>query len=159
MDSSPESAPAPAAAPATAFSGGQPSTPDIGTRIAQFLALRDKIAAIKEEQAKALQPFNAAKAKLEEILQEHLKTANLDSIRVKGIGTAYKATESSATVQDADAFRSFVLQTGDWDMADIRANKAHVRKHIEKHGNVPPGVKFTQAVTINVRRDSAGSAE
>jgi hypothetical protein len=126
----------------------------LGKRLRQFIAIRDKISEVKKVQAEALKPFETAKAQLEAALTELLNIAGSDSQTVRGVGTVYRATESSATIADGEVFRQFVIESQSWDCVDWRANKTGVRAHIKAHQAVPPGVNFSQMQKIGVRRDS-----
>ena len=68
-----------------------------------------------------------------------------------GIGTVYRNTSDSATVQDKAEFREWVESTGNWDVVDMRANKTVVRDMLNK-GELVPGVKFTSTHTVGIRR-------
>jgi hypothetical protein len=60
--------------------------------------------------------------------------------------------KSTATVKDRDAFFKFALQTRNLEVMDIKANKRVVKELQEKNGVAVPGVKFTEIISIGVRR-------
>ena len=68
------------------------------------------------------------------------------------VGTVYKKTEVSCSVEDPSAFRDFVEQNSNWAAIDLRANKTFVREMMEKEGSTPPGIKVTTMVNVGVRR-------
>jgi hypothetical protein len=54
-------------------------------------------------------------------------------------------------VKDRDAFFRYALQTRQFDLMSIAANKSLVRELQEK-GTQVPGVNYTEVLTIGVRR-------
>lgn len=122
-------------------------------RVGQYIALRDKIAQIKEEQEKALKPYTDALLKLNTVLLEHLITTGVDSVTVRGVGTVYKNTKDSATVADGAEFRRFIIGGELWDLIDWRANTPSVKAYMEENdGTPPPGLNFRRSVAVGVRR-------
>lgn len=121
-------------------------------KVAAYIKLRDHIKQAKEEFEKSIEKPKLAMAKLEADLLDDLNNSGADSIAAKGIGTVYRNTQYSATVEDRDAFIKFVNEAG-WDAVDLKANKSFVREYVEEKGEIPPGVKFTQVATVGVRRN------
>lgn len=127
-----------------------PVTP--AKRVEQYILLRDKIKAIQERHKAELAPLNDALFKVNGMLLNHLNEIGSDSITVKGVGTAYKKTTSSATLADAAEFRRHVIGTESWELVDMKANAPKVAEYIAEHGDVPPGVNFTTRTDVGVRR-------
>jgi hypothetical protein len=119
--------------------------------IAMYIKLRDHIKQAQDEFEKSLERPKAGMKKLESMLLDHLNTNKLDNLAAKGIGTAYRNTSHSATVEDREAFKAFMESNDAWALADIRANKKTCREAVEKGVEVP-GVKLTSVVTVGVRR-------
>lgn len=131
----------------------------LAKRIAQLFQMRAKIAEIKEAQKKALAPYTDAEDKLEALITEALQTMGTTSTAVRGIGTVYLGSESTASVADMDALKRHVIGSQEFDLVDFRANKVAVREWIGAHeGNTPPGVNFSTRVRLGVRKDSSGAA-
>jgi hypothetical protein len=127
---------------------------DIAGRVAQYIALRDKINAIKEEHKKILEPYNDALDKLNEVLLNHLNEIKSDSASVNGIGTVYRTAKASASLADAQAFMDFVIENQTWDLLDRRANVTAVQDYMHEHaGELPPGVNFNRRFVAGVRRN------
>lgn len=118
--------------------------------VAMYIKLRNYKKAAQEEFDKSMERPNAGLKKLESMLLKHLNENELDNVSAKGIGTAYRNTSHSATVEDRESFRAYIVDNDAWALADIRANKKTVREALEKGVEVP-GVKFTSVVTIGVR--------
>jgi len=119
--------------------------------VALYIKLRDHIKQATDEFDKSLERPRAGMKKLESALLDHLNVNKLDNVSAKGIGTAYRNTTHSATVEDREVFRKFINDNDAWALADIRANKKTVREAVEA-GTEVPGVKLTSVVTIGVRR-------
>jgi hypothetical protein len=124
---------------------------DIEKYVERFIKLRDKIKAIGEKHKAELAPYEEAKKQLEAIFADHLSRANVTSSKTAA-GTVMALDRASATIEDTDAFRSFVVNNGEWDLADMRANTPAVEKFLEDQQALPPGVKMSRFRTISVRR-------
>ncbi|WP_020095734.1 hypothetical protein [Methylobacterium sp. 285MFTsu5.1] len=129
-----------------------PQVVDLGVYIAKYLQLRDKIKAIKDRHKAELAPYNEAKEVLEGMFLRHLNTVGSDSSATKGVGTVYRTTKRSATIQDIEEFRKFVLANGAWDLVDFKANAPAVADFVEQSAAPPPGVNFSQSFEVGVRR-------
>lgn len=125
---------------------------DVGHYIGKYLQLRDKIKEIKDRHKKELEPFNDAKEKLEAMFLAHLNAVGSDSSATKGVGTVYRTTKRSATIQDVTEFRKFVQENDAWDLVDLKANAPAVADFIEASEAPPPGVNYTQHFEVGVRR-------
>lgn len=119
--------------------------------VALYIKLRDHVKKAQAEFDASLERPKAGMKKLEAALLDHLNTNGIDNVSAKGIGTAYRNTTHSATVEDREAFRAYIESNDAWALADIRANKKTVREAVAK-GTEVPGVKLTSVVTVGVRR-------
>ncbi len=119
--------------------------------VGAYIKLRDKKEAAQAEFKKSLEATNQVMTMLEGVLLQKLEELGVDSLTAKGIGTVYRNTSDSATVQDKAEFREWVESTGNWDVVDMRANKTVVRDMLNK-GELVPGVKFTSTHTVGIRR-------
>lgn len=125
----------------------------LATKVEQFIKLRDHKTAAKKAFDDSMQRINMAIEKLEGDILAGLDKDGLKNIKTD-VGIAYKKTDSSATVKDRDAFEKWADATGHRGAMDIRANKKAIRELLES-GDVDevPGVKFTQSISIGVRRN------
>jgi hypothetical protein len=82
-------------------------------------------------------------AKLNEVGGESVKTAH---------GTVYRTTRRSATIADGSVFREYVIQESAFDLVDWKANANAVDDFIKNEGTPPPGVNYSTAYTVGVRR-------
>lgn len=122
----------------------------LSTKVSQYIQLRDHKAKAKKAFDASMERLNLGMEKLEAEILAGLDAEGLLNIKTDN-GTAYKNTMSSATVKDREAFEEWAEQTGNKGAMDIRANKKAIRELLDKGVKVP-GVKFTETVTIGVRR-------
>lgn len=125
---------------------------DISKRIDQYIMVRDKIREAEERHDQELKPMKQIKEMLESALMAHLIATGVDSVAVKGCGTAYKTTKKSASLADAAAFRRFVIGSEAWDLIDWKANVSAVEAFLTEQQQLPPGVNFSQRDVVGVRK-------
>lgn len=127
---------------------------DVAKRIGNSLALRARIAEIETKHEAELKPFRDAKNEIDGMLLDHLNRNNVKSMSAPGVGTIMINERRSAVVEDTEAFRSFVVNMGEWDLADMRANAPKCADFTEENGSLPPGVKLSTFRTLGVRKAS-----
>lgn len=142
----------------TVTQSSNPSTIDVEGCTALYVELRDKIAAIKAEQAEKTKPLTEALERLDSILLKHLQDQKAQNIRTAS-GTVYQRIAASASIKDKKAFREFVIENEQFDMLDWKANKVQVRTYIEENQTDVPGINFTATLTIGVRRGNGAHSE
>lgn len=119
--------------------------------VERYVALRDKAAALKKEHEAQLAPYKDAMERLENAILSSLKAQGGESVRTKA-GTAYTSRSVSVTVADKQAFRDFIIANEAWDLADIRAAKKAIEEYRDSNDDIPPGLNWSEAVTVGVRR-------
>ncbi len=124
---------------------------DVDKRVGQYVALRTKIKELDDKHKEDMKPFKDMLEQLGNMLLGHLNTVNAESIRT-GAGTFFKTTKKTASLEDPEAFMRFVIANNAFDMIDRKANVTAVDDYIKEHNALPPGVKFTERVEVNVRR-------
>lgn len=126
-------------------------TIDLAAYVEKYIKVRDKLAEMNKEFEEKLRPLKEAKDALEGLFGEQLTKMNLKSMKTVH-GTITATERASCTVDDMLAFRTFVQQMGEWDLADVRANAPAVKDYAEANKAWPPGVKYSAIYTISVRR-------
>jgi hypothetical protein len=119
--------------------------------VSQYIRLRDKIKEAEDAHKAKLAP---AKEYLEELngrLLQRLNDVGGESVKTAH-GTVYRTTRRSASIADGDAFRQFVINNEAFDLVDWRANANAVDDFIKEQAAPPPGVNFSTAFTVGVRR-------
>lgn len=123
----------------------------IDALVEQMVKTRDKLKEADDahkEKTKIARDYKerleaALLAKLNEVGGESVKTAH---------GTVYRTTRRSATIADGGVFREFVIGNDAFDLVDWKANANAVDDFIKNEGTPPPGINFTTAYTVGVRR-------
>jgi len=126
---------------------------NLGELTAKYVKLRDKIAELTKAFDEQLAPYKNLKNQLDAIFAGELGRTGAMSMRTEG-GTISLTKRNSATLEDPLAFRTFVQNMGEWDLADVRANANAVEDYAQKNQQLPPGVKFSAIYTVSVRRPS-----
>jgi hypothetical protein len=117
----------------------------------QYVRLRDKLKEADDAHKKKTEQARAYLLTLNGKLLEQLAAVGGESVKTPH-GTAYQSTKRSASIADGDAFREYVINNGEFDLVDWRANANAVDDFIKEHGAVPPGVNFSTMITVGVRR-------
>ena len=95
------------------------------------------------------------KDKQDRIEVEFLKRFNdrgIDNVSTKGVGTAYRATRTSASVADWDSLFGFIQKEEAWEMLERRVNKTAIEQFKAVNDDLPPGVNWNETQVINFRR-------
>ena len=124
---------------------------DFNAVVEGYVKARDEKAALKAAFEKKVEGLNEWMEKAELVILKHLNEANLESIKTSA-GTAYKKRETSATVADWDSTLGYIRENEAWHMLDHRVNKTAVAEYIKENKNVPPGVNWSERVSIGIRR-------
>lgn len=119
-----------------------------------YIALRDRRSARKAAFTLDDEKDKASQEKIEAVLLKRFQANGTSSLAVKGVGTAYTSSRTSASVADKDAFFNFVKDNEEWALADIRASKANIEQYREQHQALPPGINFSEEITVNIRRSA-----
>lgn len=119
--------------------------------VGQFVRLRDKL---KEADDAHKERTKVARSYLDMLngkLLDRLNSLGGESVKTAS-GTVYRTTRRSASIADGDLFRQFVITNEAFDLVDWRANANAVDDYIKQETTPPPGVNFTTAFTVGVRR-------
>jgi len=119
-------------------------------RVSNYVRLREHKKHADAEFKKSMERVNAAMAKLEGELMKDIKASGGDSLSGPS-GTVYTSIKSNASIKDRNAFLTFVFQTKNLEVLDVRANKTIVRE-LNQAGTVVPGVNYTETKVIGVRK-------
>lgn len=114
--------------------------------VGTYVALRDRIAEVKEGHKAELKPLEAGLDELGGMLLLHLQSQKVESVRTAA-GTVYKTGWATAKVQDWDATLEFIKAGEHWDLLPRSVNKSAV----EELGAVP-GVVVERGIKVGVRR-------
>jgi hypothetical protein len=124
---------------------------DISKRVAQYVQLRDLIKVKETELKETLAPYKKALEDLNAVLLNHLTEMGGNSLATDA-GTVYRKEKKSASLADPAAFMSYVVDNAAFDLLDRKANVTAVTAFIKQNGAPPPGVNFSTAFDVGVRR-------
>src|SRR5678816_3656768 len=91
--------------------------------VERYIAARDMKTKLDNAHKAKLEPLIGAMEKTEAAILDFFNKHNMDSAKCAA-GTAYKASRSSATVADMDAFLAFVRENEAWPVS-----YTHLRAH------------------------------
>ena len=129
-----------------------PIPPDsIEELVSQVVSVRDKIKEADDLHKTKTLAARTYKDQLEAKLLERLNELGGDSIKTSA-GTVYRSSRQSATIADGGVFREYVVQNAAFDLVDWRANATAIGDFIKQETTPPPGVNYSIAYTVNVRR-------
>jgi hypothetical protein len=117
----------------------------------KLVELKDKIKALDDAHDEVLKPYKEAQDKLERLLLGHLCEINAQNIST-AYGTVSQLHFKSASIEDGTAFMDYVIENQAWDLLDRKANKKAVEDFIKSNNSLPPGVKFSDALKLGLRR-------
>lgn len=117
-----------------------------------YIQLRDKKAALKAKHEAELAPINAMMDKIETHLLAQMQEQGVTSYKTE-LGTAYTSTTTKANVADWDSVKQFSLTLEDpFMLVERRVSKTAVDEYVAVHNDLPPGVNYSTAVAVNIRR-------
>lgn len=119
--------------------------------IGKLVALKDKIEALEEEHKERMRPYKEMKDKLERNILGYLLEIKAQNVSTTA-GTASVLHRKSASLEDPQAFMDYVIANQAWDLIDRKANAKAVEDFIHAHGVQPPGAKFSDSLTLGLRR-------
>lgn len=134
----------------SAAAAASPAIP-LDRAVEKYLALRDKLAAIKKQQAEANKPYVEAMDRLETILLDALNNANLNAMRAPA-GTFFKTTETSVKVHEWSKTLAHIQEHELWELLEARVNKTAAQAIIEETRVPIPGVAVERLTVVQVRR-------
>jgi hypothetical protein len=131
----------------------QPQTTnvDVEKRVGQYIKLRDLKAEMKAKHEEELKPVNETMGMIEEELKSALNAVNATNMKTDA-GTVSLSTKASASAADINAFWTWVITQGQFDMIDKKPNVTAITEFVNQHGVAPPGVNYSTYQGIGVRR-------
>lgn len=123
-----------------------------------LLRLRDFKKAVEDRHKAELEPINAKLRVLENYLLNVLNEQHADNMKTR-FGTFYRNTKINVSVHDPMEFRNFVVKEQRWNLADVRANKPGVHGYVEQNNEAPPGVNYSEYLTVGVRSANGAHLE
>lgn len=120
--------------------------------VLKYIQTREKKSKIKAAYDADKAKYDTLQDKIEALLLLRFKELGIDSVKTE-FGTAYSSTQTSATLADWDAFRTFCQSQADpFQYLDRKANKTAVEQYRASNDELPPGINWSETRTVNFRR-------
>jgi hypothetical protein len=127
---------------------------DLNHLVNNFVSLRNRKRALEAEHKEQLKPYNKLLNEIGGKLLDYMQRSGVDSVSTPG-GTVHQIDKRSAVIRDGEAFRAFIIETGNFDLLDLKANAPAVFDYIKEHeGEGPPGVHASTFTSVGVRSPS-----
>lgn len=130
---------------------GIPLPQNVDELVERYIKLRDTIKAADDAHKKKTEQARSYLEALNGKLLERLNEVGGDAVKTPH-GTVYRTTKRSASIADGDVFRTYIIDSGGFDLVDLRANANAVDDFIKANGSAPPGVNYSETFTVGVRR-------
>jgi hypothetical protein len=125
----------------------------ISEAVKLYVKLRDEAAELKRKYQEEADKVKGNMDKIEAALLVAMDATGIESVKVDG-GTAYIATQTSATVADRETFLNFCKDKGEWSLMDVRASKTAIAQYKTANDDLPPGINWRAERVVNFRRQS-----
>jgi len=125
--------------------------PKIEDLVDRYVKLRDKKAELKSAYEKSIAGIDNGMGRIEAFIQNTMNTLGVESLRTE-YGTAMQVVRTSASVADWDAVFGWIKANDHWSALEHRVSKSFVEAYKTEHNDLPPGVNWSEARTIQVRR-------
>lgn len=123
--------------------------------IEKYITLRDRKEALASQLKLDLEPLVAAMDAIEGFLLDDMNKSGEQS-KATAAGTAFIKTSEFVGVSDFGEFAAFTDTQPDGKRFFKKdANKTAVQEYIKEHGVPPPGIKYTTAREVQIRRPKA----
>ena len=123
---------------------------DINKIVAQYIELRDRIEAIKDECEKKIAPMKASMEQVEGLMSGILEKSGLTSLSTPA-GTVVKSKWTKTVLHDWNEFTKYVKDNDRFDLLEKRVAKNNALDVISEEGSLP-GVEVETGFTIQIRR-------
>lgn len=120
--------------------------------VENYVKIRDAKAEAKKAFDKETERMTQAMAKLEGMFTKQLDDLGVESVKCEH-GTVFKKLRSSVSIADRDEFYEWAVANEQLGAIDMKANAKAVRELLQE-GTQVPGVKYSEAYQIGVRRKS-----
>lgn len=119
--------------------------------IEQYLKIRQLKAEMAERHKAELAPLDGAMDTIEGVMSARLIERGANNSKTDA-GTAYRSRVVKYKVVDQNAFREYLLATGNWDQANLSTLKEGMDTYVETNGTLPPGTDATAIESTNFRK-------
>lgn len=119
--------------------------------IDRYRRLRDKVKEIKDRHSAELLPYMTLMGQLEATGLRLMQESNTESLRTAH-GTMFIVKRDSFSLSDPALFKDWCQTNNRIDLLESRVAKQGVQSYLEETGVLPPGVKVSSDLTVNIRK-------
>ena len=123
---------------------------DLNKIVQQYIELRDRIQAEKDECEKRIAPMKAAMEKIEGLMSGLLERSGLSSMSTPA-GTVVRSKWTKTVIQDWDALTKYIKDNDRFDLLERRVAKVNALDVINEDGELP-GVGVETGFNVQIRR-------
>ena len=125
--------------------------PKVDALVERYVLLRDRKAAMKKDYDASVLEIDKGMERVEAYLQNLMNELGATSFRTP-FGTAYTTLRTSASCADWDSLLPWIQDGGHWSALEHRVSKSFVEAYKAEHNDIPPGVNWTEARSVNIKR-------
>lgn len=118
--------------------------------VAVYINLRQQKKDLAEAMKVKAEPIDRTMRGIEAECLRRMQAEGTDAVKTPE-GTVYQLRRTSLSVRDRTAFFEWLKDTGDWDMADLRASKCAIQSRVDEGGELPPGLNMSSMMTVGFR--------
>lgn len=110
---------------------------------------------LKDEKDRKMEELKALNAEIEQQernLIDRLELDGLDTVSIRGIGTAFITTKDYPQVEDMESFVKWCYENNRIDMIQKRISSTAYNQYVQEENIMPEGTKVFQKATLNFRR-------
>lgn len=123
---------------------------DLNLVVQQYIELRDRVQAEKDEMEKRVAPMKAAMEKIEGVMSGLLERQGLSSMSTPA-GTVVRSKWTKTVIQDWDALTKYIKDNDRFDLLEKRVAKINALDVINEEGGLP-GVGVETGYNVQIRR-------
>ena len=118
----------------------------------QLLEEYASVAAFIDEKEAELSGIKKVRDKIKVALMATMNTLGLKNAKSSAGHGVTLVTNNSAKVVDAEAFYSFVFESGDTSFLTKHVAADAVKSYLDEEDKLPPGVEMTSSMTLRFNR-------
>lgn len=124
--------------------------------IAHYVKLRDRKDELGRDLDTRLGPIKEAMERIEQVMHARLLESGTQAFKTAE-GTAFLKEQTSVMVKNwAAETLPYIVTNQRWDLLEASVAKKAVLAHMDANGgNVPPGVKYSARMVVQIRRGKA----
>lgn len=112
-----------------------------------------KLKDMKDKKNEELKALNAEIEQTERRLIEQMELDGLDTLSIRGVGTAFITVKDYPQVTDMEQFVKWCYENNRTDMIQKRVSSTAYTQYVQAENIMPDGTDVYQKATLNFRRN------